>query len=143
MQLTSISVRQGNIFPVKWEFFSYNTSAKNIYIHFIHYHNRSKCNLLTKNLNYSFSLCTISKDDIMKVFYCPWISNRSKTLTKHKIKLTCVQIQENWAIFLQVCVLHFEYWFSANFFGLIACQNKICADRDIFCIWTHGNVFSY
>ena len=69
-------------------FFSYNTSAKNIYIHFIHYHNRSKCNLLTKNLNYSFSLCTISKDDIMKVFYCPWISNRSKTLTKHKIKLT-------------------------------------------------------
>ena len=56
-----------------------------------------------------------------------------------RIKPWYVQIQQNWAIFLQVYVTHFEYWLLSKFSHLTARQNKSRPGGEIFRIWTRGN----
>ena len=56
-----------------------------------------------------------------------------------RIKPWYVQIQQNWAIFLQVYVTHFEYWLLSKFSHLTARQNKYRSSGEIFRIWTRGN----
>ena len=81
-----------------------------------------------------------SKEDV-KVLCCPWVSNGCRTPMKHKMRIKpwYVQVQQNWAIFLQVNVTYFEYWLLSKFSHLTALQNKSHPCREIFRIWTRGN----
>ena len=56
-----------------------------------------------------------------------------------RIKPWYIQIQQNWAIFLQVYVTHFEYWLLSKFSHLTARQNKSRLGEEKFRIWTWGN----
>ena len=95
-----------------------------------------------------------------KVLCCPWVSNRHWTPNKHKIRIKpwYFQIHQNWIIFLQVYVTHFEYWLFLKLSNLTAHQNKSRPDREICRTWheseekisffrvskkTTGKLFSY
>ena len=60
-----------------------------------------------------------------------------------RIKPWYFRRQQNWVIFLQVYVTHFEYWLFSKFSHLTPRQNKSRPGGEIFCIWTRGNnIFS-
>ena len=50
-----------------------------------------------------------------------------------------VQIQQNWAISLQVYATHFEYWLPSKFSHLTTRENKSRPGKEIFRTWMRGN----
>ena len=61
--------------------------------------------------------------------------------TQHKMRVSRPDMvrRQNWAIFLRVCVNHFEYWFPTKLSCLTARQNESCPLEEIFHIWMRRN----
>ena len=123
-----------NVFSRLNKIFFYEAGAKKCYVSFYTFY--------TKNLKQLLFCLDVSKEDIIKVLCCLGICNRSRTPTRHKMRVSSrdmFKYNKTEQFFFQVCVIHFEYWLFAKFSHLPACQNKSRRGGEIFCKWTRGN----
>ena len=77
-----------------------------------------------------------------KTFCCLSIANKNRTPPKKQneiIKSWCSHRQQIWEIFIQVCIIHFEYWFLAKFFQLTFLHDKSRPTRKTFRIQAREN----
>ena len=65
-------------------------------------------------------------------------TNHKKIVSNTTIQ-ALIQTQQNWSVFLRLCVTHFKCWFLVKFSDLTTRPNKSWTAREIFFIWMRGN----
>ena len=100
--------------------------------------------LFTKSIKQLLFCLYINKEEVIKTSYCRWIFNRHRPLPKHKMRVISLDIatdNRTEQFFFKFVSPILNIGFLKKFFLQSPHQNKSRPAREIFPIWTRGNIY--